>query len=63
VLRLIVTVQSLTASTGYPSNINEFFRPVALCQAPLLILVPLYITWYLNRAPARAFYGPLNDSP
>lgn len=63
VLRLIVTVQSLTVSQGYPSNINEFFRPVTLCQAPLLILVPLYITWYLNRAPARAFYRPLNDSP
>jgi hypothetical protein len=63
VLRLIVTVQSLTVSQGYPSNINEFFRPIALCQTPFLLIVPLYITWYLNRAPARAFYQPLSDSP
>lgn len=63
VMRLIVTVQSLTVPQGYPSNISEFFRPVALCQAPLLLIVPLYITWYLNRAPARAFYDSLNDSP
>jgi hypothetical protein len=63
ILRLIVTVQSLTVPQGYPSNITEFFRPIALCQAPLLLIVPLYITWYLNRAPARAFYGPVNDSP
>lgn len=27
-----------------------------ICQAPLLTLVPLYVTWYLNRAPARQFY-------
>jgi hypothetical protein len=27
-----------------------------LCQGPILIFVPLYVTWYLNRAPARAFY-------
>lgn len=26
------------------------------CQGPLLILVPLYVLWYLNRAPSRAFY-------
>lgn len=27
-----------------------------VCQVPLLILIPVYVTWYLNRAPARQFY-------
>lgn len=29
---------------------------ILLCQGPILVFVPLYVTWYLNRAPARAFY-------
>lgn len=32
--------------------------PALLCQVPLLLIVPLYVTWYLNRAPARQFYRP-----
>ncbi|HRE48145.1 MAG TPA: hypothetical protein PLD47_10505 [Aggregatilineales bacterium] len=27
-----------------------------LCVVPPLIVIPLYVTWYLNRAPARQFY-------
>jgi hypothetical protein len=32
--------------------IRDFLR----CQLPIMILVPLYVVWYINRAPARAFY-------
>lgn len=28
-----------------------------VCQTLFNFLIPLYVTWYLNRAPARAFYG------
>ncbi len=58
---LIQIVQSLTPSpqSGTPEvggSLSGANTSVLLCQVPLLILVPLYITWYLNRAPARAFY-------
>ncbi|MCC7206303.1 MAG: hypothetical protein IT323_03300 [Anaerolineae bacterium] len=36
---------------------------VLLCQGPVLVFVPLYVTWYLNRAPARAFYGHGGGNP
>lgn len=36
---------------------NLSLLPLLLCQLPLVMAVPLYVTWYLNRAPARAFYG------
>jgi hypothetical protein len=29
-----------------------------VCLGIVNFLVPLYVTWYLNRAPARAFYHP-----
>ncbi len=32
-------------------------RVVDLCAFPVYLLVSLYIAWYLNRYPARAFYG------
>jgi hypothetical protein len=59
-LRLIQEAQVLlTRSTGVGDvggSLSELGRPLALCQIPLLVLVPLYIAWYMNRAPARAFY-------
>jgi len=59
-LRLIQTAQALSAYNGIGTvggNADAITRSIALCQLPMLILVPLYITWYMNRAPARAFYG------
>jgi hypothetical protein len=38
------------------SNLSGITQPFMLCQLVLYILIPLYITWYMNRAPARAFY-------
>ena len=52
------TVFSRSSDLGeVGGNLSALAQPLALCQLPLLILVPLYIAWYMNRAPARAFYG------
>jgi hypothetical protein len=37
-------------------SIAELSQSVLPCLVILLIAIPLYITWYMNRAPARAFY-------
>lgn len=38
--------------------IESFMRQeVTIGALVVLILIPVYITWYLNRAPARAFYA------
>lgn len=61
-LQVIFNVARLIASLSSPPTLTEVggtFAPAAtglICQAPLLTLVPLYVTWYLNRAPARQFY-------
>ena len=31
-------------------------RDLLGCQLPAMILAPPYVIWYINRAPARAFY-------
>jgi hypothetical protein len=31
-------------------------RTLLRCQFPAMILAPPYVIWYINRAPARAFY-------
>ncbi|MCL4238694.1 MAG: hypothetical protein KJ047_10655 [Anaerolineae bacterium] len=43
------------------SALRDYLR----CQLPGLVIVPLYVLWYLNRAPARAFYrrGPAAHHP
>jgi hypothetical protein len=57
-LRIYQVAQSMSAGPGeVGGNLSALTQPLALCQLPLLILVPLYIAWYMNRAPARAFYG------
>ncbi len=35
---------------------QEVDRAILLCQFPAMLLLPPYAIWYLNRAPARAFY-------
>jgi len=40
----------------FEGQLREAENQVLLCQLPAFILVPLYVIWYLNRAPARAFY-------
>ncbi len=53
-------VQSFTVKPDFLGEVGgSLSSPTAglVCQLPLLIFIPLYVTWYLNRAPARAFYG------
>jgi hypothetical protein len=35
---------------------EEAWHRVLGCQVPGLLVVPVYVAWYLNRAPARAFF-------
>ncbi len=42
---------NLTGGTG-----EAFFQFLQNTNILFLILVPVYVVWYLNRAPARAFY-------
>lgn len=40
----------------FGGQVQSGLRSALLCQLPLMALVPLYVVWYLNRAPARAFF-------
>ncbi len=40
----------------FGGQVQSGLRSALLCQLPLMVLVPLYVIWYLNRAPARAFF-------
>ena len=37
-------------------NLDNFFRTAATCFLPVRLAVLAYMLWYVNRAPARAFY-------
>jgi hypothetical protein len=50
--------EALVISSGQ-QTIATFLR----CQIPFQILVVLYIIWYCNRAPARAFYSQVPLAP
>jgi hypothetical protein len=53
---LFPAVDESTGNAVVGSNLSGVTQPFMLCQLVLYILIPLYITWYLNRAPVRAFY-------
>lgn len=64
-LLLIFTVVNLyRIIEAWTSTVNPVFggqtqtieQNFLRCQLPAMILVPLYVIWYINRAPARAFY-------
>jgi hypothetical protein len=40
----------------YWSSTDQMMENFLRCQLPFQIMVCLYIIWYCNRAPARAFY-------
>lgn len=40
--------------SGGPSQ--QRAQDLFTCEFPALVVVPLYVVWYLNRAPARAFF-------
>lgn len=61
-----VTSPDETYNAIYP--LEQSLSSALQCQVPLQILLTLYIMWYCNRAPARAFYlqkplQPWHDEP
>ena len=46
-------VQKLVKLKEAQDALRGFLR----CQLPMMIVVPLYVLWYVNRAPARAFFS------
>lgn len=49
-------VYNLANPPTYWSSADQMLSNFLLCQLPFQILSCLYIIWYCNRAPARAFY-------
>lgn len=37
-------------------SLDSLIAPLRCFQLSITLLVPVYVVWYLNRAPARAFY-------
>ena len=58
VLTLYRVIEAMRAVEDpiFGGQLQETVRNYLQCQGPVLVLVALYVTWYLNRAPARAFY-------
>ncbi|GAB4518937.1 MAG: hypothetical protein OHK0046_27220 [Anaerolineae bacterium] len=44
-------------------SLDAISLPVLCLQFTASVLVPLYVIWYLNRAPARAFYRGRAQEP
>jgi hypothetical protein len=61
IFQLISVIGSLSARAAPDNQVGgdllALVKPAQYCEIILLVLIPLYITWYLNRAPARTFYA------
>ena len=58
-LTLLSSVLPLVSQPDLQSGIDSgagVARSLLASRALLTILIPLYVLWYMNRAPARAFY-------
>lgn len=58
ILMAVAIVRLVTPSND--SNLNQLeqgLRNLFTCQAPIQIAMLVYVLWYFNRAPARAFYA------
>jgi len=51
-------IEAWTSSVDplFGGQAQSALRGYLRCQLPLMIIVPLYVIWYINRAPARAFF-------
>jgi hypothetical protein len=56
VTNVLPTLTGEPCSTLPCDSSGELRRQLACAQLPIIVLVPLYVLWYLNRGPARAFY-------
>ena len=57
----IIQAWGTTPDPVFGGQVQSALRNVLLCQFPLMVLVPLYVVWYLNRAPARAFFRQASE--
>jgi hypothetical protein len=59
ILTIVLTVlpQAEQAEEGIGGgSMQALFRTLASGQIIVALVVPIYVVWYLNRGPARAFY-------
>ena len=58
IINLGLVILPMLDSTPQASggSLDGFFASLQCGQIALIILVPIYVVWYLNRGPARAFY-------
>lgn len=59
VLTLITSVAPLLSQPDLMAGLDsggEISRSLLTGRALLAVLIPLYVLWYVNRAPARAFF-------
>jgi hypothetical protein len=55
----LLTLATLFAPADINAGIDsgaEIARPLLWLRLALIIFIPLYVLWYMNRGPARAFY-------
>ncbi len=55
-LARIVQAWGVELDPIFGGQLQSTLRSALLCQLPMMVLVPLYVVWFLNRAPARAFF-------
>ena len=53
---IIETAMRAAPGDVFADSASAALADVLRCQVPIQILTALYIIWYCNRAPARAFY-------
>jgi hypothetical protein len=54
---VVTTIPTLTdGGSNSGGSLDVLKEPLAILQLAVSLLVPVYVIWYLNRAPARAFY-------
>ena len=65
IANLLRIVQAMTTDNDpiFGGQGQSAIRSLLNCQLPGLIIVPLYVVWYLNRAPARAFFRGVPRQP
>jgi hypothetical protein len=53
---LLVQLRTPPSLDGGLTSADDLGRNLRWTELAFTILIPLYVAWYLNRAPARAFY-------
>lgn len=64
VLLLMTAINLYRMGEAWTSRVDPIYgglaqsamRNLLRCQSPAMVLAPPYVIWYINRAPARAFY-------